>query len=91
MSKSRALTLATWLTMLVLLVTGAFAQESAVKGGIAAVITDQQGAVVPDATITVTGPTGSRTYTTDSSGQFVAPLLTLGKYSVKIEHQGFKP
>ena len=91
MSKSRAFAFAIWLIMLILLVSGAIAQESAVKGAIAATVTDQQGAVVSDAKITVTGPIGSKTYTTDSSGQFIAPLLTLGKYSVKIERQGFKP
>ncbi|HEX6881383.1 MAG TPA: carboxypeptidase regulatory-like domain-containing protein [Terriglobales bacterium] len=91
MRKRRAVALTGWLTMLILLVSGALAQESAVKGAIAAVVTDQQGAVISDAKVTVIGPIGARTFTTDSSGQFTAPLLTLGTYQVKIERQGFRP
>src|SRR4051812_44292161 len=90
MTKSRGITLATWLMITLLLVSGAFAQESAVKGAISAVVTDSQGAVVTDAKVTVTGPQGAKTFTTSTDGRIVAPLLQLGNYTVKVEKQGFK-
>jgi hypothetical protein len=89
MSKKKLISLLVVLALTLSL--SVFAQESAVKGAISAVITDPQGAVVTDAKITVTGAAGTKTFTTDSNGHFVAPLLTLGTYTVKVEKQGFKP
>ena len=68
----------------------AMGQESAVKGSIEGVVVDASGGSVPGAKVTVTGPTGSRTTTTDEQGNFSFPLLIPGKYSVKVEKQGFK-
>ncbi|HET9696795.1 MAG TPA: carboxypeptidase regulatory-like domain-containing protein [Terriglobales bacterium] len=90
MTKSRGFALAAWLMITLLLVSGAFAQESAVKGAISTVVTDAQGAVVTDAKVTITGPQGAKTFTTGPDGRVVAPLLQLGMYAVKVEKQGFK-
>src|SRR6266850_4818270 len=59
-------------------------------GTIAGRIVDTQGLWVPGASVTVTGPQGARTVTTDSEGRFNAPFLVPGTYSVRAELQGFK-
>lgn len=65
------------------------AQESAVKGNMSGIVVDKTGAVVPDAKVTLTGATGTRSATSDGSGNFSFPLLVPGTYSVKAEKQGF--
>jgi len=73
----------------VLAVAGlAAAQET--TGTISGRIVDAQGLAVPGATVTVTGPQGSKTSVTDSTGRFNVPFLTPGLYSLKTELQGFK-
>ena len=67
-----------------------FAQQTATRGGISGVVLDASGAVVPTATVTLVGPIGNKTATTDNAGRFIFPALTLGMYSVKVEKQGFK-
>jgi len=84
-----------WLRLLVMTLVAALglsvaAQESAVKGNMDGVVVDATGASVPDATVTLTGPTGSKTATTDSGGNFFFPLLIPGVYSVRVQKQGFK-
>src|SRR6267143_786581 len=59
-------------------------------GTIAGRIVDTQGLGVPGAAVTVTGPQGARTVTTDSEGRFTVPFLTPGTYAVRVELQGFK-
>ncbi len=78
--------------ILVLLLAGlpflAAAQEATIVG----TVTDPAGSVVPNVAITVTN-TGTgyvRTFTTNDSGQFVAPGLPIGKYDLKAESSGFK-
>jgi hypothetical protein len=59
----------------------AFAQEATIVG----TVTDPSGAAVPNATITLTNnDTGvTRTLPSNSDGQYVAPELHIGNYSVK--------
>jgi len=62
-------------------------------GSIAGAVTDPQGAVVPNATITVTNKsTGvTRTATTGDSGTFAIPQLPTGVYTVTVQAtSGFK-
>jgi hypothetical protein len=66
----------------------AFAQ--ATTGTLAGRLVDAQGLAVPGATVTVTGPQGSRSFVSDGEGRFSAPLLTPGIYDVRAELQGFK-
>ncbi len=68
----------------------AFGQESTVKGNLAGVVTDPSGALVPDAKVILSGPTGNADAATDGSGRFIFSTLTPGMYSVKIEKSGFK-
>src|SRR5262245_33826982 len=67
----------------------AFAQQPV--GSIEGNVTDQNGAVVSGARVTITEKTTGRmiNVTTNSEGFFVARALLPGRYSVKIEQQGF--
>jgi len=65
------------------------AQE--VTGTIVGTVTDASKAAVPGATVTVTSTDRglvARTVTTDSAGGYVATLLPIGNYSVKVETTG---
>jgi hypothetical protein len=64
------------------------AQET--TGAINGRIVDAQGLAVPGATVTLTGPQGAKTVTSDADGRYTAPLLVPGTYSVRAELQGFK-
>jgi hypothetical protein len=78
--------------LLMLLVSSClFAQE--ITGSIAGTVKDSTGAVVPNATVTVTNTDKNvvvRTVKSDSGGNFSAPLLPLGTYSVGVAASGFK-
>lgn len=69
----------------------AVAQE--VIGNIVGTVTDSSGAVVPNATVTITNTDRNlvvRTVQTDSDGDYSAPLLPLGHYSISAEASQFK-
>jgi len=70
----------------------AAAQSTAINGTIEGTVTDEQGAVLPGVTVTVTNvDTGdTRAVVTNESGLYRAPLLPLGTYRVEAELQGFK-
>ena len=74
----------------VLLVAGAVAQTS--EGRILGTVYDQSGAVVAGAKITVTNTATnvSRNVVTTSAGEYVAPNLEPGSYTVAAEAAGFK-
>src|SRR5215469_14437159 len=61
-------------------------------GVITGVVSDESGAVIPNATVTITNKaTGiARPVTTNAEGLYSAPALAAGDYSVKAEAQGFK-
>ncbi len=67
-----------------------FAQVN--TGRILGTITDQTGGVIAGATVTVTNTaTGVvRTLTTNQSGEYAAPDLTPGTYSVRVSDMGFQ-
>src|SRR5258707_1158692 len=66
------------------------AQES--TGKILGIVTDQAGAVVPDARVTVTNVATkvARETTTDKEGNFLVLSLPIGSYQVSAEKTGFK-
>lgn len=70
----------------------AAAQSTAINGSIEGVISDDSGAVLPGVTVTITNlDTGDvRVVVTNESGLYRAPLLSLGRYKVEVELQGFK-
>ncbi|HYR45257.1 MAG TPA: carboxypeptidase-like regulatory domain-containing protein, partial [Terriglobia bacterium] len=55
-------------------------------------VADSTGAVIPGAAITITDVQRgiSRTLTVDEVGQYVAPGLLAGTYTVRVEFPGFK-
>lgn len=61
-------------------------------GSLVGTVTDQQGALVTGATVTITdNATGrERTVQTDNSGGFTVPQLDVGAYTIKISATGFK-
>ena len=86
-----------WLVLLLVvgLVAGfsgsAAGQE--ITGQIRGTVSDSTGAVVANATVTITNIERSqvvRTVQTGSDGEYVAPLLPVGRYSVTVEASGFK-
>ncbi len=76
------------LLILLLFACSAFAQEATIVG----TVTDATGAALPNANITITNlETGqSRAFTSNEAGQFVAPDLRIGRYTLKAELKGFK-
>ncbi len=73
---------------LVALPSRTFGQNATVVG----TVTDPSGGVVAGVTITITSAsTGAvKTFTTNESGQYVAPDLAIGHYSIKANAAGFK-
>jgi hypothetical protein len=62
------------------------------RGTILGTVTDSSGAAVSGATVSVknTGTGLLRTVTTDDDGNYSAPELPIGTYSVTVEKSGFK-
>jgi hypothetical protein len=81
---------ACFIVLLVLLAASPLLAQSLV-GGIAGVVKDEQGGVLPGVTVTLTGKTGSRTATTDPLGAYRFPAVEAGAYEVRAEMQGFQP
>jgi hypothetical protein len=77
--------------MIVSLSSASFSFAQIDKGTIAGTVKDAQGAVVPDAKITVTrtDTQQQRSLVTNKSGEYSAELLTAGTYSVAAEAPGF--
>lgn len=61
-------------------------------GSIAGIVTDPQGAVVPNANVTAinSATSVSRSTTTNDSGNYLIANLEAGSYSVKVKATGFK-
>ena len=72
--------------------SSAFAQSTAINGTIEGTVKDEQGALLPGVTVTVSNlDTGDqRVVVTNERGLYRAPLLSLGTYRVGAELQGFK-
>lgn len=75
---------------LLMFVSATMAQEF--RGTITGVVTDPNGAVVPNATVVIKNVDTniSTTLTTNDEGAYVAPLLNPGKYSITVSGGGFK-
>src|SRR5215469_9128912 len=60
------------------------------KGSVAGVVKDATGAVIADANVTLSGPTGEKKAKTGSLGEYTFTSLTPGtEYMVTVEKQGF--
>ncbi|MFZ0733465.1 MAG: carboxypeptidase regulatory-like domain-containing protein [Candidatus Sulfotelmatobacter sp.] len=74
-----------------LLCSAALAQTSVSNGSVSGTVTDDTGAVVPNAKVTMIGPTGQTIHaTTSGQGAYSSGALIPGKYSVRVEAKGFK-
>ncbi len=62
-------------------------------GSFSGTISDNSGAVVSGAKVTVTAQATNitREATTDDTGHFLVPLLGVGVYTVRVDAQGFRP
>ncbi|PYP91199.1 MAG: adenylyl cyclase [Candidatus Angelobacter sp. Gp1-AA117] len=81
------------LLLLLIIAIAVAAAAQNITGSMAGTVKDSSGAVVPNATVTVTNTdTGVtvRTLKTDATGNYSAPLLPIGHYSVSIEAAGFR-
>jgi outer membrane receptor protein involved in Fe transport len=84
----RSSTLALFVLIVVLTCAGvASAQQT--TGTITGRAIDAQNLAVPGATVTLTGPQGSKTTVTDSQGRYTFPYVTPGTYTVRAELTGF--
>jgi Carboxypeptidase regulatory-like domain/Photosynthesis system II assembly factor YCF48/Putative zinc-finger len=66
------------------------AKIAMVQGNVGGTLFDPSGAVIPNATISITGPGNSRIARSDPAGKFSFDHLAPGSYTVKAEAPGFK-
>ena len=70
---------------------GTWAQDqSSARGNLSGVVLDASKATVPGAQVTITGPIGNLTQTTNDQGSFLFSTLIPGFYSIKVQKAGFK-
>ncbi|HEV8369347.1 MAG TPA: TonB-dependent receptor [Pyrinomonadaceae bacterium] len=76
----------------VLMIAWAVASQAQTQGEISGLVTDQSGAVVSGANVTITNKAtaASRKMTTNSEGLYAFPSLPPGVYELKVEQTGFK-
>ena len=91
MTKNRLIMLMTVLVLSFSYITQQI-QAQAVYGSISGIVSDSTGAIVPDATITITSIERKTvdTVITNAEGFYQKDRLLPGTYTVKIEKQGFK-
>ena len=77
-------------TVLVLLIGASAASAQSISGTIAGQVIDAQGQVLPGASVTLTGRTGSNTQTSDAAGEFRFIGLAPGVYNLRAELSGFQ-
>ena len=80
------------LSLLLVAALSVSSRAQAVYGSVFGTVTDPQGARVVGAVVTVTDLTKNVTTTgqTNESGNYIVTHLIPGRYSVKVEHQGYK-
>ena len=85
-------TLASLLTLMVLVAAASSAAAQTFRGGISGRVVDQSGGVLPGVSVTATNKdTGaSRTTTSSGTGDFSLPDLPLGTYDLEISLSGFQ-
>jgi len=69
-----------------------YAQSSVSAGSISGTVTDQSGATVPNAPVTITNTATGRVInlTTNGSGAYNTPALDPGQYTIKVTAKGFQ-
>ncbi|MFN9740719.1 MAG: carboxypeptidase-like regulatory domain-containing protein [Acidobacteriota bacterium] len=81
-----------WFLLGLLFTLTGLASAQVTTGSILGSVKDNGGAAVKGAQVTITevGKSTSTAYTTDDEGNYLAPFLIPGTYSVAVEAQGFK-
>lgn len=87
---TRASCLVTALLLLALALPGAASAQTQ-TGTVLGRVMDQQGAVLPGVTVTLTGPRGSQTTVTDAAGGYRFVGVQPATYTIKSELAGFSP
>src|SRR5262245_55669651 len=86
-----------WIAALLLLaslcIPSTAGSQTATEGSIRGMIRDQQGAVVPGATVSATSATspGTHVTTSDSTGLYRLANLPPGEYAISARSDGFTP
>ncbi len=88
--KTKLITVFGWILIVAVLVPSVAGQSGTTS--VSGTIVDQQGAVVPGATVRLLNPeTGfSRTTTTNESGRFNFPIVPAATYHIEVEARNFK-
>ncbi|HXY00388.1 MAG TPA: carboxypeptidase regulatory-like domain-containing protein [Candidatus Limnocylindrales bacterium] len=64
--------------------------QGSARGNLSGIVYDPTRAVVPGAEVTITGPIGSKSQTTNEGGAFLFQALIPGLYSVRVQKTGFR-
>ena len=75
--------------LILLLLALSAAPAVAQEGGITGTVTDESGAVVPGATVTLSGPDTARVTQSDATGEYAFPAVSVGTYAVTAALSGF--
>lgn len=80
------------LLLTVLLCFFAQVSQAQFRASLRGVVSDQSGAVIPDATVTLVNPSTneSRTATSDASGNYIFNALPPATFQLTVEHPGFQ-
>src|SRR5215471_19603769 len=79
------------LVLPLLLGSSTWAQDqSSARGNLSGVVLDATKATVPGAQVTINGPIGSLSQTTNEQGTFLFSTLIPGFYTIKVQKVGFK-
>ncbi len=65
------------------------AMAQTLTGSITGTVKDEQGAVLPGVTVTLTGKQGTQTQVTEANGNYRFPALEVGTYEVSADLSGF--
>ena len=89
---SRSLSVTRLLTLLVFFSFGSMLAHAQFRASLRGTVTDQQGAAVPDATVTLTNTATNQKMvaTSDANGIYQFNALGPAPYSLSAEHAGFK-
>jgi Carboxypeptidase regulatory-like domain/TonB-dependent Receptor Plug Domain len=81
-----------WLVMIVLLMCPVILRAQQLTATLSGTVTDSSGAVIPNATITLTQTTtnAARTVQSDQSGNYSVTSLPAGTYTVSVSSSGFE-
>src|SRR5687767_11426042 len=93
MTKNLSIKLFTLIALSLVLTIGQVAAQSTVSGGISGTVTDPQGGVLPNVTLTVTniGTNNAVTVTTNENGGYRVTNLQPGNYRIETSVTGFAP